>query len=179
MCLLIEPGCQDNRGSIDGMNRVNSKTTGLILVIGMTLLAACSDQQEPVVPTTNAEASQTVVEQEPAPVAIIGTTEIPYPIYPNGSKYRVGGENGMKIVLFETEDSFEAVDAFYQNASGKSSMSRLVAMNDYVRYTRNSDDNDPWATYLPGIVIHQFNDDEERVAVGAHQKALTNIIMSF
>lgn len=111
--------------------------------------------------------------------AIDGATQIPYPLYPNGNKYRVGGENGLKIVLFETADSFEEVDEFYRTLAQSEQMPRMLAMNDYVRYSTASDDVDPWATYRPGIVIHQFNDDAERSAVGADEKALTNIILSF
>ena len=102
--------------------------------------------------------------------------EVPYPVYPNGTQYRTGGENGLKIVLFQTEDSFEEVDAYYEE---KSDMPRLSAMNDYVRYSVNGNDNDPWATDQPGIVIHRFNDEAEREAVGADGTALTNIIMSY
>jgi len=111
--------------------------------------------------------------------AMDGATQIPYPVYPNGNKYRVGGENGLKIVLFETSDSFEEVDEYYRNLTQSGQMPRMLAMNDYVRYSTTTDDIDPWATYLPGIVIHQFNDDTERDAVGANQKAQTNIILSF
>ncbi|MFK7855137.1 MAG: hypothetical protein AB8B79_13520 [Granulosicoccus sp.] len=111
--------------------------------------------------------------------AVVGASEIPYPIYPNGSKYRVGGENGLKIVVFQTEDSFAKVDGYYKSLTGDSGMPRLVAMNDYVRYSSSTDDKDPWATYRPGIVIHQFNEDGERTAVGAKGSAQTNIIMSF
>lgn len=111
--------------------------------------------------------------------AIIGASEIPYPVYPNGSKYRVGGENGLKIVVFETADSFEVVDKFYRDSAGKNGMPRLIAMNDYVRYSRSDKDQDPWATFRPGIVIHEFADDVERKAVGADTTAKTNIIMSF
>lgn len=111
--------------------------------------------------------------------AVIGASEIPYPVYPNGSKYRVGGENGLKIVVFQTDDSFDQVDGYYRNLVGNSVMPRLIAMNDYVRYSSNFEDKDPWATYRPGIVIHQFNDDGERQAVGAKNSARTNIIMSF
>ncbi|MFT5893472.1 MAG: hypothetical protein ACI8VW_000338 [bacterium] len=113
------------------------------------------------------------------PVAIDGATQIPYPLYPNGNKYRVGGENGLKIVLFETADSFEEVDEFYRNLAQSEQMPRMLAMNGYVRYSTDSGDVDPWATYRPGIVIHQFNDNTERSAVGADQTAVTNIILSF
>lgn len=111
--------------------------------------------------------------------AVVGASEIPYPIYPNGSKYRVGGENGLKIVVFQTEDSFAKVDGYYKSLTGESGMPRLLAMNDYVRYSSSADDKDPWATYRPGIVIHKFNEDGERAAVGAKGSAQTNIIMSF
>lgn len=111
--------------------------------------------------------------------AVIGASEIPYPVYPNGSKYRVGGENGLKIVVFQTEDAFDKVDGYYKSLAGDSGMPRLVTTDDYVRYSSSSDDKDPWATYRPGIVIHHFNDDGERLAVGAKNTAQTNIIMSF
>ena len=111
---------------------------------------------------------------------VMDDSSIPYPVYPNGLKYRVGGENGMKIVLYQTEDSFEEVDAYYQVQAGKqSSMPRLTAMNDYVRYSADDNDTDPWETSKPGIVIHKFNNESEREAVGASKKANTNIIMSF
>ena len=110
--------------------------------------------------------------------ALVDDAEIPYPVYPNGAKYRVGGENGMKIVLFETEDSFDEVDAYYSRLSDEAGMPRLMAMSDYVRYAKDGDDEDPWATHRPGIVIHQF-EKGEREAVGADQEARTNIIMSF
>ncbi len=82
-------------------------------------------------------------------------------------------------MLFETPDTFDQVDKFYQGQTNNSGMPRLVAMSDYVRYSSNDEDRDPWATYRPGIVIHEFNDDAERHAVGADKTALTNIIMSF
>ncbi len=107
---------------------------------------------------------------------ILGTDDIPYPLYPNSSRYRIGDENGLKVILFQTKDSFEDVDAYYQS---QANMPRLSAMNDYVRYSTGKDDNDPWATSNPGIVIHQFNSESERAAVGANDDAQTNIIMSF
>lgn len=115
--------------------------------------------------------------QEENVYAIEGAIKVPYPVYPNGSRYRVGGENGLKIVAFETSDSFEKVDNFY--ASRQIGMPRLMAMADYVRYSSSADDKDPWATYRPGIVIHRFNDAGEREAVGARQASRTNIIMSY
>lgn len=135
--------------------------------------------KDTVVSVTQLKSTTTDVLTDDLSVAIDGATQIPYPLYPNGNKYRVGGENGLKIVLFETTDSFEEVDEFYRNLTQPENMPRMLAMNGYVRYSTESDDVDPWATYKPGIVIHQFNDDSERSAVGADQKALTNIILSF
>lgn len=135
--------------------------------------------QDTVVSVTQLNGAIADASSGAVPAAIDGATQIPYPLYPNGNKYRVGGENGLKIVLFETADSFEEVDEFYRNLAQSEQMPRMLAMNDYVRYSTDSDDVDPWATYRPGIVIHQFNDDTERSAVGADQKAITNIILSF
>ena len=113
-------------------------------------------------------------------VEVLDDNSIPYPVYPNGLKYRVGGENGMRIVLYQTEDSFEEVDAYYQAQAGKQSgMPRLTATNDYVRYSADDDDLDPWDTSKPGIVIHKFNNESERESVGASKRANTNIILSF
>jgi len=117
--------------------------------------------------------------EDNALAAVIGASEIPYPMYPNGTKYRVGGENGLKIVVFQTEDSFDKVDDYYNNLSDNSGMARIAAMNDYVRYSREAEDIDPWATHKPGIVIHEFDDENSRQAVGASEVAKTNIIMSF
>lgn len=112
--------------------------------------------------------------------AVFGASEIPYPVYPNGQKYRVGGENGLKIVVFQTDDDFDDVDAYYSDIKDNAGMARLLAMQDYVRYaSTEGTDADPWATHKPGIVIHQFNDEVERKAVGASPTARTNIIMSF
>jgi len=111
--------------------------------------------------------------------ALLPSDDVPYPIYPNGTRYRVGGENGLKIVLFETADSFEEVDAFYSAQAEAQGMPRLHAMTDYVRFGSGADDQDAWATHRPGIVVHEFSGDEEREAVGADSQALTNIIISY
>ena len=164
-------------------------------LVSLSLLAGCggeSSTNDTSQITTTAEPVSSVDTASPDTVlptdqlgneaalsAVIGASEIPYPVYPNGSKYRIGGENGLKIVVFETTDSFEKVDQFYQDTVSRDGMPRLVAMNDYVRYGSSQDDQDPWATYRPGIVIHKFKDDGERSAVGADDTALTNIIMSF
>ena len=173
------------------------------LVVGLPLLlllAACQRNDAPdehlaqTATTDSAETASSVdgslvvatTSSEHAPVtldsalsAVMGASEIPYPVYPNGTKYRVGGENGLKIVVFQTDDAFRDVDRYYREAIGDAGMARLIAMNDYVRYSRDRSDDDPWATHRPGIVIHQFNGQDERDAVGASKSARTNIIMSF
>lgn len=116
------------------------------------------------------------LNSELEPKSTVASGDIPYPLYPNGSKYRIGGENGLRIVLFQTEDSFQEVDTYFQE---QANMSRLDAMQDYVRYSASADDIDPWATGKPGIVIHEFNDEAAKSAVGADGTARTNIIMSY
>ncbi len=158
----------------------------------MTLLSACGDSSTD--QAANAKTSDGVDPKDAVIgvtrlnstsettnyTAVDGATVIPYPLYPNGIKYRVGGENGLKIVLFETTDTFEEVDEFYRSMAADSyEMPRLMAMSDYVRYSISETDVDPWATAKPGIVIHKFNDDSERDAVGADRSARTNIILSF
>ncbi len=156
-------------------HRVSGRAVLLATAIAFT---ACSDERATAPETEVITVASNTISENPL-TAVYGATEIPYPVYPNGNKYRVGGENGLKIVVFETEDSFDEVDAYYQNLSEQKGMPRLDAMNDYVRYSNDFRDDDPWATYRPGIVIHQFNDDGERAAVGATETARTNIIMSF
>ncbi len=152
----------------------------LALVAASTLvLINCGGDEAPVTEERDVAALSSADNGDNPLAALYGATEIPYPVYPNGKKYRVGGENGLKIVVFETEDSFDTVDAFYQDLSQQAGMPRLMAMNDYVRYSQSSADEDPWATYRPGIVIHEFSDDSERQALGAKKNARTNIIMSF
>lgn len=131
--------------------------------------------------TQSSKATTSDNTQSPVDQRTIGTsdTDIPYPVYPNGTQYRAGNENGLEVVLFQTHDDFEKVDDFYRRMAGDTDMPRLAAMKDYVRYTVATDDKDPWETSTPGIVIHRFNDDAERAAVGADTKAVTNIIMSF
>lgn len=108
--------------------------------------------------------------------ANLSPEDIPYPLYPNGLSYRIGEEGTLNIILFQTEDSFEQVDNYYQE---QSKLTRLSAMSGYVRYSANEGDIDPWETSKPGIVIHEFNNASEREAVGAGDNANTNIIMSF
>ena len=169
------------------MNIRRSVSLGLTLT-AVAVLAACGEDSAtsskkitaPVVLNGNNEVTNLIANKTDATLtAIDGATTIPYPLYPNGNKYRVGGENGLKIVLFETTDSFEEVDEFYRTMAQSDAMPRMMAMNDYVRYSTNTEDVDPWGTSKPGIVIHQFNDDNERDAVGADKEALTNIILSF
>ena len=150
---------------------------GLLAMTALLSVSACNRAEDPTTAIESAvERSQLIIDNS---TAVIGASEIPYPVYPNGIKYRVGGENGLKIVVFETNDPFEAVDKFYNGEAKDAGMARLTAMNDYVRYSRNGTDVDPWATHRPGIVIHKFQNDAERQAVGADTNATTNIIMSF
>lgn len=165
---------------------------GVVLVAVTASLLACDNNSAPAsdpklvttsekLVTTNEVSGNTdspLAEDNPL-VAVGGASNIPYPMYPNGTKYRVGGENGLKIVVFQTEDSFEKVDSYYNTLSDNSGMARIAAMNDYVRYSNEAEDVDPWATHKPGIVIHQFENETSREAVGASAMAKTNIIMSF
>lgn len=171
------------------------KPIGFIFLITCFQVTACSDNSNNTTDLSVVETSQVTEarsiesvsnesiknpdEDSPVRTAIIGASEIPYPVYPNGSKYRVGDENGLKIVLYQTNDAFEDVDQYYRAKAEGVGMPRLAAMSDYVRYAISTDDNDPWEISRPGIVIHRFNDDTERDAVGADQEAVTNIIMSF
>lgn len=128
---------------------------------------------------TNSENPDFDIDQfaeNPDLAAVLGDREIPYPVYPNGNHYRVGNEKGLSIIVFETTDTFEQVDAYYQTKAG---LPRLSAMNDYVRYSINDEDRDPWETGKPGIVIHEFGSDSEKIAAGADKNSRTNIIMSF
>jgi len=164
----------------------------LILVALSAVLVACDrnsahdDEPKPVntdekLVSTNEFSANTndQVAQENPLAAVNGASEIPYPMYPNGTKYRVGGENGLKIVVFQTEDSFDQVDNYYKKLSTNEGMARIAAMTDYVRYSSAVEDQDAWATHRPGIVIHEFDDENAREAVGASAMAKTNIIMSF
>lgn len=176
------------------MSNINGKTLAICMLAAS--ISACGknaeDQPEQILPT---EANDTAIGAGDADSSqwkettelnsttdvrslssVLDPSEIPYPLYPNGSRYRIGGEGDLKIVLFQTEDSFEEVDAYYQK---EANLPRLSAMSDYVRYSADNGDIDPWETSKPGIVIHQFNDATEREAVGADGKAQTNIIMSF
>jgi len=173
------------------MNLQHSASLGILLT-AVTVLTACGGEDTSTAKNSTSvpiilEDSDNIVSVTQLPEnssdavssAVDGATAIPYPLYPNGKKYRVGGENGLEIVLFETTDSFEEVDDFYRNIAQSDEMPRLHAMNDYVRYSTTNDDRDPWATENPGIVIHEFNSDQERDAVGAAKSAKTNIILSY
>ena len=149
---------------------------------GLAALAGCgADAPEPAEPSVHADARDAAVGSDPADAlaAVPGASEIPYPVYPNGRKYRVGGENGLKIVVFQTEDSFDEVDEYYRAVSADAGTPRLMAMSDYVRYPSDAGDADPWATYRPGIVIHEFDGADARRQAGATASARTNIIMSY
>jgi len=168
------------------MTRTQTLLRGLVLLAVATTLTACGkdkvDVAEQKIVTAKEIVSDDAIKLKDADnalSAVVGASEIPYPVYPNGTKYRVGGENGLKIVVFQTEDPFHKVDDYYNGMSDNSGMSRIMAMSDYVRYSSSSEDIDPWATHLPGIVIHEFEGEEARQAVGASAIAKTNIIMSF
>jgi hypothetical protein len=159
------------------MRRPIKLVLGSAAILMLITLSACNRSDDSDAETTVVPGITTLDSDNST--AVIGASEIPYPVYPNGMKYRVGGENGLKIVVFETNDPFEEVDKFYNGELNKNGMPRLTAMNDYVRYSKEESDSDPWATHRPGIVIHRFQDDAERQAVGANADATTNIIMSF
>jgi len=166
------------------MTRTKINLRGLILVAVATTLTACGKEtaespDQKIVKVNEIPVAALQAEGDDALAAVVGASEIPYPVYPNGTKYRVGGENGLKIVVFQTEDPFHKVDDYYNGLSDNSGMARIVAMTDYVRYSQDTADLDPWATHLPGIVIHEFEGEESREAVGASAVAKTNIIMSF
>jgi len=114
-------------------------------------------------------------------VALDSDTAIPYPIYPNAKRYRVGGENGLKIVVFETPDGFADVDAFFkQSLATQQTLARQEMMADYVKYAPEvANAEDQWRSDQPGIVIHQFADATEAANYGAGSASRTNIIMSF
>lgn len=128
--------------------------------------------------------SMQLVDGKQARIAVSGSDEIPYPIYPEAKQYRVGGENGLHVVIFETNDSFEEVDTFYKNYVGSQGYARLVGMSDYVRYDTSreaavSNTSDAWRNDRPGIVIHGFTNSEEAKKSGADAAAKTNIIVSY
>lgn len=167
------------------MKRTTVYLRGMIIMGLVSALSACgkdvADDADKKIVTANElpEATLSSDSSNDVLAAVVGASEIPYPVYPGGTKYRVGGENGLKIVVFQTDDPFHKVDDYYNGLSDNSGMPRLMAMSDYVRYSNSTEDLDPWATHLPGIVIHEFEDDEDRQAVGASAMARTNIIMSF
>lgn len=132
----------------------------------------------------------------------VGWDKIPYPIYPNGSRYRIGGEQGMKIIAFETTDSFQAVDRYYQNLAEKKGYTRTSLMADFVEYrarldewrdqpvkvdvalaTRNDAARSAHITSMmldqPAIIIHRFVDADDALQYGADAQSQTNIIMRY
>jgi len=167
------------------MTLVQFTLRGLVLITLTVTLIACNknsvDESELKVAASGQASGKTLKpnSEDDSPVAVVGASDIPYPMYPNGTKYRVGGENGLKIVVFQTEDAFQKVDDYYSELSDNAGMARIAAMRDYVRYSHGREDTDAWATDKPGIVIHEFEGDEARQAVGANTTAKTNIIMSF
>lgn len=179
-CCFLQTACDRQTAEKENTSQITSQNitqdTSENKSVNFSTDTAMQNQQTPSITQPAPQVSEELAAERKA---IIGASDIPYPVYPNGSKYRVGGENGLKIVLYQTHDSFEDVDRFYKSKAQDIGMPRLAAMSDYVRYTISGDDQDPWETEKPGIVIHRFNDDNERSAVGAEQGAQTNIIMSF
>lgn len=168
------------------MTRAQISLRSLLLIALATTLTACNKDSADKPDTNLVTAKELPItmpnkgtDVDDSLAVVAGASDIPYPVYPNGTKYRVGGENGLKIVVFQTEDPFHKVDEFYNQLSQDSGMSRIMAMTDYVRYSQNETDVDPWATDRPGIVIHEFEGEDARKAVGASAVAKTNIIMSF
>lgn len=106
--------------------------------------------------------------------------EVPYPLYPNGTKYRIGGESGLKIVAYETIDDFTAVDKYFTEQASKKGLSRHPVMSDYVRYEKGGGRGiDPWEPGRPGVIIHTFTDESEALSYGAAPDSKTNIIISY
>lgn len=167
------------------MTRLQISLRSLLLITLASTLTACNKDTAETPDTKMVTAKELPLNmpntgtEEDTLAAVVGASDIPYPVYPNGTKYRVGGENGLKIVVFQTEDPFHKVDEFYNEQSQNSGMARIMAMTDYVRYSNDDADMDPWATDRPGIVIHEFEGEDSRKAVGASAVAKTNIIMSF
>ncbi len=107
-----------------------------------------------------------------------------YPTYPSAERYRIGGENGLKIVVFETTDSFADVDAYFSEQSVDYQLERSATTLDYVKYTfkgdtKKTDTPDPWDIASPGIVIHTFLNSDDAVGYGASPASKTNIIVSY
>lgn len=125
-----------------------------------------------------------------------------FPEYPAAERYRIGGENGLKIVVFETQDSFEQVDAFFNQQAQAYGLTRLTTTLDYVKYTKANEatstinggtsgagalsgfadsirDDDAWDASMPGIVIHTFLNADDAVGYGASPDSKTNIILSY
>lgn len=166
------------------MTRLQISMRSLLLIAIASTITACNKDSADKPDTNMVTAKELPLNMpntgaEEESLAVVGASDIPYPVYPNGTKYRVGGENGLKIVVFQTEDPFHKVDEFYNQISQNSGMARIMAMTDYVRYSQDDADLDPWATDRPGIVIHEFEGEDARKAVGASAVAKTNIIMSF
>jgi len=168
--LLLLGACNSDTGSSDDPQAAAN----------MSVSVQPSEASNTAAHSPSESADNLVEEQWPTTyrAALPGSSMIPYPLYPNATKYRIGGEHGLKIVVFETTDSFGTVDRYFQSmADGE--LWRLSAETEYVRYSSAQDDQDPWGTQRPGIVIHQFASVDEATRVGASPESITNIIMSY
>lgn len=116
-------------------------------------------------------------------VEVAPMSEIPFPVYPNSTRYRIGGEQGLKIALFETTDEFALVDAYYTRMASAAGLDRNMYMGDLVNYSQPHEEavNEHFASLpqLPGILIHTFINPIDATLIGAGQNARTNIIISY
>lgn len=132
------------------------------------------------------ETENAVVVDETIDWRLAIENEIPFPLYPNGTRYRIGGERGMKIVLFETTDDFSTVDAYYDQQSAANGLARKQLTQDYVQYLQPQTSEDANQTgpesqsdAQPGVVIYEFLNADEALKLGAAPESRTNIIISF
>jgi len=154
-------------------------STGLAMALPHTQLRMPSRADLTVTPSDQYD--QNLHTNEPH-LRVAQPSEIPFPLYPNGTRYRIGGKNGMKIVLFETSDEFSKVDTFYDNLAQTKGLSRKMLTVNYVQYSSRIVDNSEIlrnTSEQPGIVIHEFATPEEAEHLGAAPHSKTNIIISF
>ncbi len=154
-------------------------------------LGSTHNNATPITRTTDATDSDNLVIIESAykPDAsdnnslLPSSQQVEFPEYPAAERYRIGGENGLKIVVFETQDSFEQVDAFFSQQAQAYDLKRLSTTLDYVKYTAThaggSAADDAWDASMPGIVIHAFLNADDAVGYGASPESKTNIILSY
>ncbi len=105
--------------------------------------------------------------------------DIPFPLYPNATRYRIGGQNGLKLALFETTDEFGDVDHFYAEKATKTGLLRQQIMPDYVQYGELSGAQPAITEENPGVLIYAFFDAREAQQAGATPNARTSIIIIY